>query len=86
MLYGISTDNVESHKNFIKKHKLQYSLLSDKGAKLIKKLKFKKIFNFIRPRVTIIIDPDTNIRHVHSSQLNMKGHIHKTIKAFERLR
>lgn len=85
-LYGVSTDSVDSHKEFKQKNRLQFSLLSDKGAIFIKKLNLKKIFNFIRPRVTMIIDPEGIIRHVHSSQVNMKGHIHKTIKAFAKLK
>lgn len=85
-LYGVSTDSIESHKDFKQKNGLQFSLLSDKGAKFIKKLKLKKIFNFIRPRVTMIIGPKGIIRYVHSSQINMKGHIHKTIKAFAKLK
>ncbi|MAK04456.1 MAG: peroxiredoxin [Euryarchaeota archaeon] len=86
LLFGISTDTIESHKKFKEKNRLPYSLLSDKGAVFIKKLKLKKIFNFIRPRVTLIIDKEGIIRNVHSSQINMKGHITKTIKAFERLK
>ena len=46
----------------------------------------KKTFNIIRARVTFAIDPSGIIRYVHSSQLNMKGHIHKTLKAVARLK
>ena len=85
-LYGVSTDSIDSHKKFKQKHNLQYSLLSDVGAILIKKLNLKKTFNIIRARVTFAIDPSGIIRYVHSSQLNMKGHIHKTLKAVARLK
>ena len=42
VLYGVSTDSIDSHKKFKQKHNLQYSLLSDAGAVLIKKLNLKK--------------------------------------------
>ena len=85
-LFGISTDGKESHKKFKEKYQLPYSLLSDKGAKLIKKLNLKIMYKILRPRVTMIIDPEGIIRFTHSSQINMKGHIHKTIKAFAELK
>ncbi len=75
---GISSDTVESHKKFIETYLLPYSLLSDKESKV------KKIYGvsgYLLPgRVTFIIDREGIIRHVFSSQTNMKAHVDEALK------
>ncbi len=75
---GISSDTVESHKKFIETYLLPYSLLSDKESKV------KKIYGvsgYLLPgRVTFIIDREGVVRHVFSSQTNMKAHVDEALK------
>ena len=79
-IFGISSDSVSSHKNFKKKYNLQYSLLSDKGGKLVKILKLKKDFGLLRARVTLVVNPEGDITFVHTSQLGVTGHVRKALE------
>ncbi|MCX6643575.1 MAG: peroxiredoxin [Candidatus Bathyarchaeota archaeon] len=75
---GISSDTIESHKKFIETYLLPYSLLSDREGKA------KKIYgvsgHLLPGRVTFIIDKVGVIRHVFSSQTNMKAHVDEALK------
>ena len=37
---GISTDSIESHKKFVQKYNLPFTLLSDEGAKVAKSMEY----------------------------------------------
>ena len=75
---GISSDTVESHKKFIETYLLPYSLLSDREGDA------KKIYgvsgHLLPGRVTFIIDKAGTVRHVFSSQTNMKAHVDEALK------
>ena len=75
---GISSDTVESHKKFIETYLLPYSLLSDREGDA------KKIYgvsgHLLPGRVTFIIDKVGVVRHVFSSQTNMKAHVDEALK------
>jgi peroxiredoxin Q/BCP len=61
VLLGINTDTVESHKEFIAKHNLPFSLLSDTSGEVSKNygvLLFGKLSN----RETFFISPDSQIK------------------------
>ncbi len=61
VLLGVNTDSVESHKEFIAKHKLPFSLLSDATGEVSKNygsLLFGKVSN----RETFFISPDSQIK------------------------
>jgi peroxiredoxin Q/BCP len=75
---GISSDTIESHKKFIETYLLPYSLLSDREGEA------KKIYgvsgHLLPGRVTFIIDKVGAVRHVFSSQTNMKAHVDEALK------
>ncbi len=68
------------HIKISKKYNLQYSLLSDKGGKLVKILKLKKDFGLLRARVTLVVNPEGDITFVHTSQLGVTGHVKKALE------
>jgi thioredoxin-dependent peroxiredoxin len=75
---GISSDTVESHKKFIETYLLPYSLLSDREGEA--KKTYGVSGHLLPGRVTFIIDKTGVIRHVFSSQTNMKAHVDEALK------
>jgi len=78
-IFGISADSVESHKKFVKKYKLPFTLLSDEKKKVIDKygaLQEKSMFGkkYIGiQRMSYLISPDGRVAKVYP---NVKPAIH----------
>lgn len=84
---GISTDSVESHKSFSKKHHLNFTLLSD--SKDVVRNMFGVPGSFLglmKGRVTYVIDKSGIVKGVFNSQINSVGHISKAIKLLQKLK
>ncbi|MCH7641163.1 peroxiredoxin, partial [Patescibacteria group bacterium] len=70
-ILGISTDSVESHKRFAKKHKLPFTLLADENKKVVKLYgvwKPKKVFGreFLGTRrASFLMDPKGKIVKIY---------------------
>jgi len=79
---GISSDSVESHRSFAKKHGLPFTLLSDEGGKVRKLYGVPNTLGLFPGRVTYVIDEQGVIRHVFSSQLGTKRHLEEALKIF----
>lgn len=80
---GISSDSVDSHKQFSKKYKLPFTLLSDAGERVRRLYGVPKTFGIIPGRVTYVIDKQGVIRHIFSSQLNYKRHVNEALSALK---
>ncbi len=78
---GISSDSVESHKNFAAKHDLPYTLLSDEESKVRKLYGVPNTLGLFPGRVTYVIDKEGIVRHVFSSQLGAEKHVEEALKA-----
>jgi peroxiredoxin Q/BCP len=81
---GISGDSGDSHRKFIAKYNLPFTLLSDKGGRVRKLYGVKKTFGIIPGRVTFVIDPLGIVRHVFSSQSSPAKHVDEALKAIRR--
>ena len=81
---GISSDSEDSHKKFSEKHKLPYTLLSDKEGKVRKLYSVPKTMGILPGRVTYIIDKQGIVRHIFNSQLNFKRHIKEALNILKR--
>ena len=77
---GISSDSVESHRSFAKKHGLPFTLLSDEGGKVRKLYGVSNTLGLFPGRVTYVLDEQGVIRHVFSSQLGAKRHVEEALK------
>jgi thioredoxin-dependent peroxiredoxin len=77
---GISSDSVESHRSFAKKHGLPFTLLSDEGGKVRKLYGVSNTLGLFPGRVTYVLDEQGVIRHVFSSQLDTKRHVEEALK------
>ena len=77
---GISSDSVESHKDFVLKYNLPFAILSDKSGKVRKLYGVKPSLGLIPGRVTFIIDKKGVIRYIFSSQFKAKEHVEKSLE------
>jgi peroxiredoxin Q/BCP len=82
---GISSDSEDSHKKFAEKHKLPFTLLSDKSGKVRMLYGVPKTMGILPGRVTYIIDKQGIVRHIFNSQLNFKGHIEESLNILKSL-
>ncbi len=72
---GVSSDSVDSHKDFATRCDLPFTILSDEGGKVRKLYGVPSSFGLIPGRVTYIIDRKGIIRHVFSSQMHPSKHV-----------
>lgn len=81
---GISSDSIESHKNFKESCDLPFALISDEGSKI------RKLYGatglLIPPRVTFVIDTNGTIIDVYNSQLMPRSHVKRAIEVLSSLK
>ena len=82
---GISSDSVESHRSFVAKYDLPYTLLSDEQRKVRKLYGVPNTLGIFPGRVTYVIDKEGIVRHVFSSQLGAEKHVEEALKALRSL-
>ncbi len=82
---GISSDSIESHKEFVEANNLPFTLLSDPDEDVRKEYGVPKTLRIMPGRVTYVIDKDGVVRHIFSSQLNYKGHVKEALSALKSL-
>ncbi len=80
---GVSSDSVESHKNFKSNRNLQFTLISDEKKEIRKA--YGATATLIPPRVTFVIDKEGLIREVYNSQLNATHHVNVAVKSLKSL-
>lgn len=80
---GISSDSVDSHKQFSEANNLPFMLLSDPDEEVRELYGVPKTFGIIPGRVTYVIDKQGVIRHIFSSQLNYKRHVNEALSALK---
>jgi peroxiredoxin Q/BCP len=78
---GVSSDDPASHRAFIARHRLPFTLLSDAGGELRRRLGVKKTLGLIEGRVTFVIGQDARVRKVFSSQFLATRHVEESLAA-----
>jgi peroxiredoxin Q/BCP len=68
---GISTDSPASHRDFVKKHGLPLTLLSDEKGEVVAKYDVKSWLPGRSARAVIVIDKDGKIRHHQIQSLSL---------------
>lgn len=87
---GVSPDSIRSHKNFQKKHSLNFPLLSDPEKTLLRHFGAwgeKKVCGKTKEgviRSTFIIDPEGVIRKAWRN-VKVKGHVDEVIETLKKL-
>lgn len=80
---GVSSDDSGSHKNFERKHKLNFTLVADPDRRIIETYGAKGPFGTAR-RVTFLIDKDGVIRYIWP-RVSPKGHSKEVIEKVKEL-
>jgi peroxiredoxin Q/BCP len=76
VVFGISSDSVDSHVGFAEKHNLPYDLLSDSKKEVRKLFGVPgNLFGLIPGRVTYVMDEKGVVIGIFNSQLDPIGHI-----------
>jgi peroxiredoxin Q/BCP len=81
---GISSDSPESHKNFIRKYNLPFSLLSDPDNSIRKKFGVPAgFFGLVPGRVTFVCDRNGTVQYVFNSQMNVRKHVKEALRVLD---
>ena len=81
---GISSQTVDSHKSFGKRHRLPFILLTDTDNKVRKQYGIASTLGVVPGRVTFVIDKVGIIKFVFSSQWQPTRHAKEALGALER--
>ena len=85
-VFGISSDDVASHRKFAEKHKLPYRLLADVGGKVRAQCKVPRgLLGLTEGRVTYILDNTGVVRHSHEASLQAQAHVDEAIRMVKKL-
>jgi peroxiredoxin Q/BCP len=83
---GISSDSVDSHRDFASKCDLPFTILSDTGGKVRRLYGVPSSFGILPGRVTYIIDRKGVVRYIFSSQLNPAKHVEEAVRVLREIR
>lgn len=80
---GISSDSVDSHRDFATNCSLPFTILSDEGGKVRKLYGVPSTLGLMPGRVTYIIDRKGVVRHVFNSQMNPAKHVEEAMRVLK---
>jgi thioredoxin-dependent peroxiredoxin len=87
LIIGISAQSVESHFEFAKKHRLNFTLLSDRGNKVRKLFGVPgNLFGLIPGRVTYIINKEGKVVYMFNSQTQAEKHVDEALRILQELK
>lgn len=84
MVYGISTDDLETHHRFRKEHNLPFHLLSDTKGEVSRLYKAKVPLLNISKRITYLIDKEHKIQAAYQEMFGFEGHIKAMVEEIGR--
>jgi len=78
---GISSDSVESHKNFADKYNLPFTLLADTDKKVRRLFGVpSSALGLLPGRVTYVVDKEGIIIYIYNSMSNAEKHVTESLK------
>jgi len=81
VIIGISGQSVESHKEFAKKYRLSFTLLSDNGNKIRKQFGVPtNLLGLLPGRVTYIADKTGKVIYIFNSQTQATKHVDEALR------
>jgi peroxiredoxin Q/BCP len=81
IVIGISSQSVESHKEFAEENRLKYTLLSDPGNNVRKLFGVPgRAFGLIPGRVTYVADRSGKVVYIFDSQTETQRHVDEALK------
>ena len=82
-IIGVSSDSVESHRQFAKEHQLPFILLSDVDGVIRKRYGVPTALG-LPGRVTYIIDRQGIVRRIFFSQFTSKRHVDEALETLQK--
>jgi thioredoxin-dependent peroxiredoxin len=83
-VFGVSQDSPRSHRAFIKKHNLNFSLLTDKDSNAAQYFGLKRqLFGLLPGRTTYVFDKGGKLLKVISSAVNMRLHVTESLETIK---
>ena len=80
-IIGISSDDVNSHKNFATKYNLPFTLLADVNNEVREKFGVpNSLFGVIPGRVTYVVDEKGVVIHIYESLVKAQRHIEEALE------
>lgn len=81
VVVGISSQSVESHRQFAQENKLNYTILSDAENEVRKLFGVPgKVFGLVPGRVTYVADKSGKVVHIFNSQTDVMRHVDEALK------
>jgi peroxiredoxin Q/BCP len=81
VVIGISSQSVESHKEFAEKNRLKYNLLSDTGNNVRRLFGVPgRVFGLVPGRVTYVADRSGKVVYIFDSQSETQRHADEALK------
>lgn len=86
MIIGISSQSVESHLAFAKKHRLNYTLLSDSKKEVEKLFGVpRNLFGLLPGRVTYVVNKQGVVEYIFNSQVQAAKHVDEALQIIQEL-
>lgn len=85
VVFGVSRDSIESHKEFVSKRKLPYTLLTDASGQVHKAFDVGRNFLKVTNRVSYLVDKDGKIAAAYESNLRPEEHSARMLEAAKAL-
>jgi len=83
---GVSSDSVDSHRDFSSKCDLPFPILSDRGGEVRKLYGVPSTLGLLPGRVTYIIDSHGRVRHIFNSQMNPARHVEEAMVVLQQIK
>ena len=85
LVFGVSRDSIESHKEFVANRKLPYVLLTDADGQMHKAFDVGRTFLGVTNRVSYLVDRAGSIAAVYESNLRPGEHAERMLAAAKAL-
>lgn len=86
-LLGISGQSPESHMQFARKHRLNYTLLSDEDDVVRDLFGVEPdLFGLLPGRVTFVADTSGKVVHIFNSQMQVEKHVEDALKILKQVK
>lgn len=87
VIIGISAQSVESHFEFAKTHRLNYTLLSDLDNGVRKLFGVQpSFFGLIPGRATYVVNKEGKIVYLFNSQIRVEKHVNEALRILQEMR
>jgi thioredoxin-dependent peroxiredoxin len=82
---GVSSDSIDSHEHFARKHRLPMTLVSDVGGAVRALYGVPPTLGLLPGRATFVIDKTGTVQHVFVSQFRVRQHASEALEVVKRL-